>query len=66
MEIIKDIKTVYRYKVIGLKEQREKAGLSLSQLANKLGISKSYVAKIETGERFLPEKLHNKLVEAFN
>lgn len=61
MKIIKEIKT--RYKIVGLKEKREKIGLTQVHLAEDLGISKTYLNMIENGKRLLPEPLLPKLKE---
>ena len=51
----------------GLRELREQAGLSQSQLADKVGISFTYLSKIENGVKPPPsEKVILKLAEALN
>ena len=40
-----------------LKSEREKAGMSQAQLAEKIGLSQQSVAKIENGETQQPRKI---------
>ena len=43
----------YRAVTALLSEFREKAGITQVDLANKLGVTQSYVSKVERGERLL-------------
>jgi transcriptional regulator with XRE-family HTH domain len=48
-----------------LSKIREFKGLSLEQLAQRVGVSKSYLSKIEKGQRPLPDALLGKLAEVY-
>ena len=55
-----EIKTK-KYIAVGLKEERKKAGLTMQDLATRLGVSLSCIAKLENNTRYLNQKHIEKL-----
>lgn len=49
-----------------IKEIRERLGLTQQQFADKLGIEKSYVGRLEIGERNPGKKTMERIYKAFN
>ena len=52
-------------RAVGLKEMREKRGLTQRKLAHDLGISQNYVPAIEAGSRRAGPTLQEQLVKYF-
>lgn len=48
-----------------LKEMREKAGLRQGQIADYLGVTQTYISKVESGERHLTVEQLEKLVNLY-
>jgi putative transcriptional regulator len=53
-------------RAVGLKEHREKAGLTQRELAKRLGVSQNYIPALEAGTRRPGPNLRTKLMQLFN
>lgn len=53
-------------RAVGLKERREKAGLTQRELAKRLGVSQNYIPALEAGTRRPGPNLRTKLMQSFN